>query len=747
MDRFGHDARPFASLQAADPGWRADGGYGENAPSSWHLGDAAARGRSAPPSSAWLLPASKGMLDGSRETSPPRMAKVLGIRTVETPKLHVTEADGYFGHPPGSQVLGLETRPSDLEGKRLLEKQQQFQQHHQQHHHHQHQQMKSTQQIDESGCPSWLSFILEDLAARLDRQQGTIDVLVANQVERSVVERFAECMDRQQAQVDGILRSQAASAMAKATQPIALENLEELRQSLDRFRQEYRAGLAGFTVATGALQQDVADLSIKVAGLPVASPGAQRNAPSRDEFSALAGKVDGLVTLGKKVEKLEGVAVSAAAAQVAPLRAEVSALGALFNSLAAASQALPAAVAQPVQVAAAQQTRGPEVVIFLDIDGVLHSLYGDDLFNESCLALLTDVIKMTGASVVLSSTWRTDAKKISMINGVFKDRGLAEVIDGTPELPGQRREAEICAWLDAHSGVKSWIAIDDMDLESGGLDRMRGHFVRTNQDVGIVEKDAQLALQFLQHQLDEAGQTVAAAVPAPRTYNGITYTPQTGPDGSVTYIAVAQPVLAEQAPLVRMASSLGFSWSSPGMMQVTAAAPAQSMTYDQFDMFDRNHDGQVTRQEFQQATTAAPVYGGSLQMPLSPGSSQRMTMTSGSGVITTLPTSRVTLPLMARTTSPSRAAEPPSPSMSMSMPQSARLVMSPQGVTTYSPHASGSFVAGPPSPQHASGSFVAAGPQSPHSSGSFVAVSQSQSGSFVVVPQSPHASGSFMAVQ
>ena len=112
-------------------------------------------------------------------------------------------------------------------------------------------------------------------------------------------------------------------------------------------------------------------------------------------------------------------------------------------------------------------------------------------------------------------------------------------------LPGQRCETEICAWLDSRSGIRSWIASDNMDLESGGAEasaRMRGHFVRTGQDASIVEKDAQLTLQLLQYQLAQAAQAVATE-------------------------GVENGSCLPQAPVVRLFSPPGSSSSAPCMVQ------------------------------------------------------------------------------------------------------------------------------------------------------------------------------------
>lgn len=141
-----------------------------------------------------------------------------------------------------------------------------------------------------------------------------------------------------------------------------------------------------------------------------------------------------------------------------------------------------------------------DTVIFLDVDGVLHSLYGEDLFRESCCALLRRIVQTTGASLVLSSTWRTEPGKIAVLNGVLRQWGMNPVVDRTKELDDFPREFEICEWLDRHPHVARWIAIDDMDLQGADTvqaKRLCGHAVRTNANTGLLSQDADLAIQLL----------------------------------------------------------------------------------------------------------------------------------------------------------------------------------------------------------------------------------------------------------
>lgn len=170
-------------------------------------------------------------------------------------------------------------------------------------------------------------------------------------------------------------------------------------------------------------------------------------------------------------------------------------------------------------VSAAASSRGggsrstPEAVIFLDIDGVLHSLMGSDLFRETCCGLLVDIVRGTGASIVLSSAWRTDARARATVTQVLKKLKLANYIDMTKDLSAVMRRqvprsAEICEWLDRHPGVQRWIAIDDMDLVNEPGDsakRLRGHFVRTPSTSGLSPQHLELALKLMQKQKNPGG--------------------------------------------------------------------------------------------------------------------------------------------------------------------------------------------------------------------------------------------------
>lgn len=118
-------------------------------------------------------------------------------------------------------------------------------------------------------------------------------------------------------------------------------------------------------------------------------------------------------------------------------------------------------------------------IIFLDIDGVLNSVLfeaeqkaGDDSRIDSTrVKLLSEIVERTGASIVLSSTWREDWDSDPMIcgnDGKYINECLCEcglsIIDKTPYLSySDERRLEISTWIARHrSEVESFVILDDI---------------------------------------------------------------------------------------------------------------------------------------------------------------------------------------------------------------------------------------------------------------------------------------------
>jgi hypothetical protein len=107
-------------------------------------------------------------------------------------------------------------------------------------------------------------------------------------------------------------------------------------------------------------------------------------------------------------------------------------------------------------------------VIFLDIDGVLNSDATPNsrkfpyIVDARLLAIFQDLATRTEATVVLSSSWRTDP--VGLLAAKYYGVPFTDVC---PDLPGVSRCEEMLRWLSAHQEVHRYVVIDD---ESDCLD-------------------------------------------------------------------------------------------------------------------------------------------------------------------------------------------------------------------------------------------------------------------------------------
>ena len=103
-------------------------------------------------------------------------------------------------------------------------------------------------------------------------------------------------------------------------------------------------------------------------------------------------------------------------------------------------------------------------VIFLDIDGVLNSNSTSNprkfpyVIDDMLLARFRELVRKTGATVVLSSTWRVDP--IGLLAAKYYQ---VPYNDACPDMPGAPRCEEMQAWLRHHPEATRYAVLDDDD--------------------------------------------------------------------------------------------------------------------------------------------------------------------------------------------------------------------------------------------------------------------------------------------
>jgi len=141
-------------------------------------------------------------------------------------------------------------------------------------------------------------------------------------------------------------------------------------------------------------------------------------------------------------------------------------------------------------------------VVFLDVDGVLHSVRCTRLnqqFGRAQMQQLVRAIQATGADIVLSTAWRTIPEARRVVCEKLREYGLPQPVGRTPDFGMPRRPCEILTWVEQHRPA-AWVAIDDMPLDADP--RMQGHFVRTNPIHGLTPLLCQEAIRVLQQQME-----------------------------------------------------------------------------------------------------------------------------------------------------------------------------------------------------------------------------------------------------
>lgn len=145
-------------------------------------------------------------------------------------------------------------------------------------------------------------------------------------------------------------------------------------------------------------------------------------------------------------------------------------------------------------------------VVFLDIDGVVNTLYiGKNLKskyfteydrrvgNEQAVRWLSKLCLDTGAVIVISSTWRHAG--IDVCRECLYNSGLdteITIYDTTPNVFGSRG-TEIKTWLDVHPEVTDFVILDD-DTD---MDELIGRLVQCNPSKGFLGDEYQQAISLL----------------------------------------------------------------------------------------------------------------------------------------------------------------------------------------------------------------------------------------------------------
>ena len=154
-------------------------------------------------------------------------------------------------------------------------------------------------------------------------------------------------------------------------------------------------------------------------------------------------------------------------------------------------------------------------LIFLDIDGVLvpyplaHDAErvcqdilpdtdGCPAFAPQCVSELNWICESSGATIVISSTWRQHIPSLGTMRSVLGSQGVTATIVGMTPIAGgdwdrHDRGDEVAHYL-APLDVESFVVLDDFDMGWDGLEQF---WVRPRGTVGLQRSDAEKAVEIL----------------------------------------------------------------------------------------------------------------------------------------------------------------------------------------------------------------------------------------------------------
>lgn len=175
---------------------------------------------------------------------------------------------------------------------------------------------------------------------------------------------------------------------------------------------------------------------------------------------------------------------------------------------------------------------GNEVLVYLDVDGVLNTHAGraskQHLESELLSNLRRIMDSVPGAAILLSSSWRHEPQLVEALEAKLAESGIAPPVGKTGDVPLPRAPPQ--GWSRNERGVEAhlrrlaiqrsteilkstsarrplaWVAIDDLDLfqtSPDGKSRALAaeHFIHTVDSSGLTEELTDCAIALLLAQL------------------------------------------------------------------------------------------------------------------------------------------------------------------------------------------------------------------------------------------------------
>lgn len=132
-------------------------------------------------------------------------------------------------------------------------------------------------------------------------------------------------------------------------------------------------------------------------------------------------------------------------------------------------------------------------IVFLDFDGVLNCITSPEFTIERVFVeRLNRILAVTGAHVVISSSWRLEPREA--VGALLMNGFAGGILGGTPYLPGAIRGLEIQTWINAQGTEPESFCILDDDQDMGHLTPF---LIKTSLADGLQDRHVERAIEIL----------------------------------------------------------------------------------------------------------------------------------------------------------------------------------------------------------------------------------------------------------
>lgn len=112
--------------------------------------------------------------------------------------------------------------------------------------------------------------------------------------------------------------------------------------------------------------------------------------------------------------------------------------------------------------------------------------------DQRAILCLQDIVFVTGAEIVLSSSWRISSLRTKQLKEQLLPYGL-EIIDRTISNARGERGDEIKEWLSRNPDVSHYVILDD----DNDMSDIKDHLIQTTFYKGLLPEHAAKAIEML----------------------------------------------------------------------------------------------------------------------------------------------------------------------------------------------------------------------------------------------------------